>query len=230
MRLNLLAALLMALPFAPMADAADAPRQIVVTGSAEIEAVPDLATISAGVQTQAETAGQALADNSAAMTAVFKVLEGAGVARADLQTSQLSLDPVWEQSQDGQMNPTKVVAYQANNMLTIKVRAVSNLGAVIDALGGAGANRIFGIGFEVDDPRPLLDTARTQAVTDARAKARLIAKAAGVTLGPVLSIRESPGVGTPGPLRAKADMEMAAPVAEGSVTLGAEVEVVFGIE
>ncbi len=215
---------------APFASAEEPARQITVSGSAEVLAPPDLATISAGVQTQAATAAQALEENSTVMTEVFAELEGLNVARADLQTSQLSLDPVWEQPTDGGMGSPKIVGYQASNMVSIKVRQISTLGSVIDALGGAGANRIFGVSFEVEEPRPLLDQARSQAIADARAKAELLTKAAGVTLGPVLTIRDTPAMGSPGPLRAKADMAAAAPVAEGTVTLGADVEMVFGLE
>ena len=101
---------------------------------------------------------------------------------------------------------------------------------MIDALAGAGANRLYGISFEMADPRPSVDAARRQAVADARAKAELYAEAAGVTLGPVVTIRESTGMEPPQPFRAKAEMADAAPVAEGTVTLTADVEVVFGIE
>ncbi|MFO1105249.1 MAG: SIMPL domain-containing protein [Amaricoccus sp.] len=230
MRLIPAAACLFLLP--GLAAAADAPplRQISVTGSAEVLAVPDLATISAGVQTHSDKAAEALTENSKAMARVFAELEAHGVAKTDIQTSQISLDPVWQQPEDGQTEPPKVVGYEANNMVTIKVRAVDQLGAVIDSLGGAGANRIFGVSFDVADPRPLLDQARSKAVEDAKAKAELLAKAAGVTLGPVQSIQESGGGGSPAPLRAKAEMAMAAPVAEGQVTLGADVALVFGIE
>ena len=101
---------------------------------------------------------------------------------------------------------------------------------MIDGLAGAGANRLYGVGFEVADPRPALDTARQQAVADARARAELYAKAAGVTLGPVQSIREGGGMASPAPYRAKAEMSAAPPVAAGTVTLSAEVELVFGLE
>ena len=110
------------------------------------------------------------------------------------------------------------------------MRDLASLGGLIDALAGAGANRLYGIGFEVSEPRPSVDAARREAVADARAKAELYAEAAGVTLGPVVTIRENVGMGGPEPLRAKAAMAEAAPVAEGTVTLTADVEVVFGIE
>lgn len=232
MRMSLALALPAALAATmPMMALAEPPqRQITVIGSAEVEALPDLARISAGVQTDGETAAQALSENSTAMTQVFAVLEGAGIARADIQTNQLSLDPVWQQPGENQAAAPRIVGYQANNMVTVLLRDISKLGSVVDALGGAGANRIFGVGFEVGNPRPFLDQARTKAVGEARDKAELMSKAAGVTLGPVLTIRETPNMGMPGPLRAKADMAMAAPVSGGTVAMGVDVEVVYGLE
>ena len=79
------------------------------------------------------------------------------------------------------------MAFQANNTVTVRVREIARLGEMIDALAGAGANRLYGIGFEVSEPRAALDAARREAVADARAKAELYAEAAGVTLGPVMT-------------------------------------------
>ena len=231
LRRPFIAALAAGLAFAgPLLAQEAPPRQLTVVGSAEIEAVPDLATVTAGVETQAPTAAEALTANSQAMAAVFAALEAAGIARRDLQTSQLSLSPVYEPYRDGAEAPQRIVAYQASNLLTVTVREIGKLGGVIDELAEAGANRLHGVGFEVARPRAALDEARRQAVVDARAKAELFAEAAAVTLGPVVSLTESMAQ-APVPYRARADMAMeAAPVAEGTVTLGAEVEVVFGLE
>ncbi len=218
------------LALAAPALAQDAPRQITVMGSSQADAVPDRATITAGVETQAPTAAGALAANSETMAAVFAALEAAAVEKRDMQTSQLNLSPVYEPFREGAEAPPQVVAYQASNMVTVRVRDLANLGKLIDALAGAGANRLYGIGFDVSEPGPSLDAARRKAVADARAKAELYAEAAGVTLGPVVTIRENVGLGAPEPLRARAAMAEAVPVAAGSVTLTADVEVVFAIE
>jgi uncharacterized protein YggE len=101
---------------------------------------------------------------------------------------------------------------------------------VIDALTGAGANRLYGISFDVADKKAHLEMARRLAVEDARARASLYAEAAGVTLGPVISIRDTPSGDGPVAFRADAMVAAAPPVAGGTVTLGAEVEVVWGIE
>jgi uncharacterized protein YggE len=232
MRLLLATLLLAGLPAAFIPGAAMAEetgRRIIVTGSAEVEAVPDIATVSAGVESQAPDAAAALAANATAMNAVFGALEASGVARADVQTSQLSLDSIWENRSDG--GAPKVVGYQASNMVTVTVRDTARLGAVVDAVAAAGGNRIFGVSFAVDEPRAQIDAARERAVADARAKAELYATAAGVRLGAVMSISENGGSGpSPAPMYARAEAMADTPVAEGTVTLGATVEVVFAIE
>jgi uncharacterized protein YggE len=115
-------------------------------------------------------------------------------------------------------------------MVTVRLRDVGGLGSVVDSLAKAGANRLYGIGFELADPKTALATAREDAVADARARAELYARAAGVTLGPVLSIREAVEVPQPMMARAQAMEAAAPPVAQGTVALAAQVEVVFGLE
>ena len=147
-----------------------------------------------------------------------------------MQTSQLGLDPVYGPYTEGAEEPQRVVGYQASNMVTVRVREVAKLGAVVDAVTGAGANRLYGIGFDVSDPRAPLDAARERAVADARAKAELYARAAGVTLGAVVSIRETVER-PPGPVMMRAEaMDAAPPVSEGTVTLSTQVEIVYAIE
>ena len=205
-------------------------RQITVTGTAEAQAVPDLATITAGVETRAETAAAALAANSEAMAAVLAALDGSGVARRDVQTSQLSISPVYEPYREGSPEAQKVSGYEAANMVTVRVRDIAGLGGTVDAVTKAGANRLYGISFDISDPKPALDTARRQAVADARDKATLFAEAAGVKLGPVVRIGEA--VNAPGPMvmRAEAMADKAAPVEGGTVSLQAQVEIVYALE
>lgn len=217
---------------AALAQTAEAPeRRITVTGEGRVEAVPDMASVTVGVETHAETAGAALVANSEAMTAVFAVLEEAGIARADFQTSQISLNPVWNDRRSEQQGPPEITGYAASNLVTVRVREIAGLGGVLDALGQAGANRLQGIAFELSDPRELLDRARERAVADARAKAELLVAAAGVGLGPVLSISEAAYAPGPMMMRAQAaEMAMDMPVAEGQVSLEARVEMVFALE
>lgn len=210
-------------------EAADTARRITVVGSAQVDAAPDLATITAGVETRASTAAEALTSTANAMSAVAAALSDKGIAPADMQTSQLSVDPVWATDNGSDGTPPAVVGYAATNMVTVRVRKVDDLGAIIDALGKAGANRMFGIAFDLADQTPAFDSARERAVADARHRAELYASAAGVKLGSVMRISESSG--GPGPMMLRADaMASAMPVSAGSVTVSAQVEVVYAIE
>lgn len=227
MRNMLLAGLLLVLAGAVHAQE-PAPRQITVTGEGRVEATPDMAMVTAGIETTAESAQAALAANSEAMTAIFAVLDEAGIDPADMQTSQLSVRPIWSEPRDHEQGP-EITAYAASNLLTVRLRDTGRLGATLDALGSAGANRIDGVEFAISEPGPIEDEARRQAVADARAKAELLAEAAGVALGPVVTIREAGPVGPPVPMRAEA-AAMDVPVAEGTVGVTARVEVVYAIE
>lgn len=218
--------LCLAAPAPASADDAATGRRVTVTGSATVSAPPDIATISGGIETRAETAATAFADNSEAMRAVFGALDGLGVARADIQTTRLSLEPVWA-GQGEEDTPPRIVGYEAANMVTITVRETGRLGEIVDALGSGGANRIHGIDFSIGDPRPLLEKAREEAVADARAKAETLTRSAGVTLGDVLTIDEGTR-GGPAPIGARMEMA-AAPIAEGTVEVGTEVTVTYAL-
>ena len=218
----------LALPLAGMAMAQQAPvPQITVTGEASVQAVPDMATISLGVTTLAPTAAEAMAANTAALSQVTERLKAAGIEARDLQTSSLSLNPNWT-GYDGSQ-PQTISGYTASNQLSVRVRDVSKLGAVLDAAIADGANTLNGISFELSAPRPVLDQARKAAVEDARTRAELIAAAAGVKLGRVLSITEGGGYGVPVPMF-KADAASApVPIEAGEIGMTASMTVSYEI-
>ncbi|NNU79966.1 SIMPL domain-containing protein [Halovulum dunhuangense] len=209
----------------------DEPGRIAVSGEGRVESAPDMAVVTAGVETTAASAGEALAANSAAMTAVMEVLTAAGVESRDVQTTEIGLNPVWTGPQPGREEEgMRISGYSATNLVTINVRALDGLGGVLDALGQAGVNRIQGIAFSVAEPRALEDEARRAAVADARARAELYAQAAGVELGPLMELRDSFAARPPMMLRAEvASMDAGVPVSGGSVALTAQVEMVFAI-
>jgi uncharacterized protein YggE len=163
------------------------PAAISVTGEATVSVPPDQAEIDGGVTSEAKTAREASEANNTAMGKVLVALKGAGIDEKDFQTSRLSLQP---QSAPNRPGPSGIVGYRASNRVTIRVRDVTKVANVIDTLVGAGANEIGGINFIVSKASKLLDEAREQAVADARRKAEIYAKAAGVTLGAPLSISE----------------------------------------
>lgn len=173
----------------PMGGRPIEPPSITVVGSGTAAARPDTAEVSAGVVTQAGTAAQALAQNNAAMEKVIQAVKAMGIADKDIQTTNVSVVPQRRQGRQ-EPQPPDIVGYEVSNQVRIKVRDLGALGRLLDALVGQGANVLGGISLSVDDPAPVLDQARTKAMADARRKAEVYSKAAGMTLGPVLSIRE----------------------------------------
>jgi len=203
------------------------PASISVSGEATVSVPPDLALVDGGVTSDAKTAREASDANNAAMAKVLQALKGAGIEAKDVQTSRLSLQP---QNAPNRSGPSAIVGYRASNRVTIRVHDVAKVANVIDTLVAAGANDIGGISFMVSQASKFLDEAREQAVADARRKAEIYAKAAGVTLGAPLSISEE---GSPGaiPFRKMAGgMTAAAPVAQGEETLQVTVNVSWAIK
>jgi uncharacterized protein YggE len=221
------AALAGALLTAPALAQVIPPAAISVTGEATVSVPPDLAEIGGGVTSEAKTAREASEANNAAMGKVLQALKGAGIEEKDIQTARLSLQP---QSAPNRSGPSAIAGYRASNRVTIRVRDVTKVASVIDTLVGAGANEIGGINFVVSQASKLLDEARERAVADARRKAEIYAKAAGVTLGAPLSISEE-GNSAPAPYRRMAaGMAVSAPVAQGEETLQVTVSVSWAIK
>ena len=217
--------------FAHAALAGDSPRTISVSGSASVEVAPDMATLTLGVTRQARSAGDALAAVREISAAIFARLEAAGIAPRDMQTSNLNLRPLYSDRSSPQNEPPRIVGYQASNMVTVRVLKLEDLGGILDQVARDGANTFNGLQFGILDPDPLADQARAAAVRDAMARAALLAGAAGVTLGPVLSISDQSGGG---PMPVMADMAFARsaeamPVAAGELSVHASVNMVYAI-
>jgi len=205
------------------------PAAISVTGEANVSVAPDLAQIDGGVTTDAKTAREASDANNAAMGKVLLALKGAGVDEKDYQTSRLSLQPQYATSSKTAERPG-VVSFRASNHVTIKVRDVAKVASVIDVLVGAGANEIGGINFIVTQASKALDEAREQAISDARRKAQIYAKAAGVTLGEPIAISEEGGPASVFRSKVAGGMAAPAPVAQGEETLSVTVSVSWAIK
>lgn len=209
--------------------AQDSAATLSVTGEGSVNVAPDMATISLGVTVNGDTAKAALDANSAALSAVVEKLKAAGIDAKDIQTTGLSINPMFDFSASG--NPQRVLGYNASNMVTVRVRAIDTVGAILDASVTDGANTLNGISFGLTDPVPATDEARVAAVADARRRAELLATAAGVALGPIVSISESQGF-APSPMMAGAAFDRAAavPIAAGEMSVAASVNVTFRID
>lgn len=219
-------ALILALASPPMAALAADATLITVTGEHTAQAAPDLATVDMGVTTEGPSAAEALAANSGAVKAIMDRLAAAGVEGRDIQTSNLSLSPNWTSTPDGA--GSVISGYVAMNMLSVRVRDLTKLGTVLDAVVTDGANTLNGITFGLQDPKPVMTAARKDAVADARTRAEELAAAAGVTLGRLVSITEGSAFQAPQPMyRQSMAQDAAVPVAGGEVGMTASVTLVF---
>lgn len=203
-------------------------RTIRVSGEGRVSAAPDMATIETGVVTQAETATEALDQNNSVLKLIMDDLRAMEIAEKDIQTTQFRVQPVYERGPRGQRKPS-VVGYRVSNQLQVKVRDLKALGGLLDKLVRSGSNQMTGIRFGVDDSTALMNTARTKAIIDAKARAKLYADAAGVAVGKVLSIDEQ-RVAFPRPAMFTRTLEAAdssVPLAMGEQEFTATINVVF---
>ena len=224
------AALALAASFAMPARAdSPLPPSIAVTGEASISVAPDLAEVEGGVTSEARTAREATDATNKAMGAVIAALKAKGVAEADIRTSHLLLQPQSAPRQQG--GTPQITGYRASNSVTVRVHEIAKLADTIDTLLASGANEIDGIGFMVSKASALLDDVRPKAIADARRKAEIYAKAAGVAVGPPISISEEGG---PMPLSQRsfkaAPMAAPTPVSPGEERLTVTVSVAYEIK
>ena len=225
--MRLVAVLCLALTLAAPLSAEE-PGRLSVTGEGRVERVPDMATLSLGVTHEADSAVEAMAEVSDDMAAVLDRLRAAGLAERDLQTADLSVSPVWSGYDSGERR--RITGFRASNMLTVRMRGLDALGKTLDAALGDGANDFQGLSFGLQEPGPAEDAARRAAVADAIRKAALYAEAAGLSLGPVVSISEG-GAQMPPQFRMEAAKAASGgvPVAPGEISVSASVTMVFAI-
>lgn len=214
----------------PLSAQEERPR-IVVTGEGQAAAAPDMAMMRLGVEARGAAPGEAVAEMSARMEPVLAALAEAGIAAADIQTGQVSLRPIQSYRQDDGTEAPRIEGYVASNQVDVRIRELDRIGALLDGVVEVGANRLDWLAFGLQDPGATRDAALRDAVADARRKAELVAEAAGVTLGGIVSVVEQGGGFRPGPMMmAEASDRSAVPVAPGEVETDAAVSVTFALE
>ena len=219
--------LILAAMLTPLAAAAETPilpdaTVLDVSATGRVTRVPDVATIRAGVVTQAATASTALSDNAGRMAKVLAALRGAGIAERDIATSNVSLQPQYRYVEN---QPPVITGYQANNTVSVRFRDIARSGAGLDALVRAGANQIDGPALSVDKPDEALNAARADAVTRAKARAALYAQAAGLRVERIVAISEAAEDAGGGPRPPMAIMARASADAEPTELAPGETEV-----
>lgn len=195
---------------------------VTVQGTGTVTAVPDQAEFDFTVQTKGATAAAALSRNATDTKAVIAAVEGAGVAAANIQTTQVSLNPVM--SNDG----TSIVGYTAFDSIAVTKLAIAKAGSVVDAAVGAGANGVSGPSLSLSSQEALYDNALKTAVAQAKTKAQALAEAAGRTLGGVVSIVEGGGQ-VPLPFAVGAAPKESTPIQPGTEDVQATVAVTYGL-
>lgn len=242
-RTAVVAAALVVLPAVASAQSAPPappppPREIVVSGSGEAVAAPDLATASFDVVRNAKTAREALTANSQAMSAVIAGLKEMGVESRDMQTSGFGITPQYryDNNNDGRQDPPELVGYEVRNGVFVRIRDLGKAGEILDRAISLGVNSGGNIAFTIDDPAKLRIEAKQKAVRDATATATALAEAAGVKLGRVTRLEASEGFSPPPPLQmARKAMALdapapAVPVEGGESSVQASVTMAFAIE
>jgi uncharacterized protein YggE len=230
------AAILLSVSGIARSDQAGEEPSIKVSGEGSVQLAPDLALLQLTVRREAETAGAALEANSTAMKAVLAAMKAQGIEDRDLQTANFSIQPryVYPPNQPNtERKPPRIVGYTVRNELSVRVRDISRVGAILDKSVSLGVNEGGNIQFSNEDPSDALMQARTLAVEQALTKAETLASAAGVEVGRILLISEQSFAPRPASM-ARAEMRMAAdsavPVVCGENSYKVSVQLSFAIE
>lgn len=214
------------------ADAQDRPRErtITITASGDVAAEPDLAIVTTGAITEADTARAALTANSATMRKVIDGLKAAGIAARDIRTSQLVIEPRYSGSYAGKVST--IQGFRVSNRVTVTLRDLNRLGETLDQTASLGANQFGGIQFVVSKAETLTDEARGIAMDNAIRRARLYAKAAGAELGPVVTISEEVHGLRPfgGAVMRTASASASVPIEQGEQKLTVNVNVTWSLK
>ena len=194
---------------------------ITAVGSGSVSVTPDRAGFTFGTVSQAGTAAGALRASSESVAHIVDALRKASAAKADIQTSEVSLSPRTDD------NGTAVIGYTASNSVTITVRQIADAGDVVDAAVSAGANQVYGPNLLASDQDAAYRKALAAAVAEARTKAESLARTAGVSLGRVTAISESGQ--SQQPVFATALTDSATKIEPGTQTIDATVSLTFAV-
>ncbi|MCL0066061.1 SIMPL domain-containing protein [Dehalococcoidia bacterium] len=211
---------------------------ISVSGQGRVSVTPDIAAVRLGIEAQADTVAEAMSQAAQSMDLVIAALKEHGVAEEDIQTFRFSISQVWDWHRE--TGERELTGYMVSNMVSAQIRALDEVGPIIDAVVVAGGDliRIHGIGFTVEDPAPYHYEAREKAFADARAKAEQLARLAGVTIGKPTFISDGMAHFPPIPMKHRMldravmveDAHFITPIMPGEQEIITNVQVVFAIE
>lgn len=195
------------------------PEHVTVTGAGRSTVTPDRFSFTVGVQTVAQTVEAAVNENNRRASAVIAALKRAGATDKDIQTSNFS---IWPQQDYSEGRLPRILGYQVSNTITVRRSEIAEAGKLLQVAVSAGVNTSTGLSFEVSDPAKGRDAGMRAAYDDARAKAALLAAAAGRTLGRAIAITEGGAGQVPPPMPMQRTMAMEAKVSDIPVEPGVQ--------
>jgi uncharacterized protein YggE len=219
---------------APSGISQDPSRYITVVGRGEVSLVPDIARISVGTEVAGATVSEAKAEVDSRMEAILAALKDLGIAEEDIQTSHYSIylerEPVRRVEMEEGVSQEEGGMYRVSNMLRVTIRDIEQVGEVLDAVVGAGANQMYGVTFTISDDLEWQSEAREKAMIDARARAEELAGLADVELGDVLSVSEVVGSSPVYVEMEAAAMRGGGGITPGELEFGSQIQVTFAIQ
>jgi uncharacterized protein YggE len=232
--LTLMAGAALALPAAAQTAAISSQMQPMLnaSGNGRVMVAPDIAIVTMGVVTRANTAGDAIAANATDAAKVVDTIRAAGVMDKDIATSGFAVNPVFQTVRPPSDQPPPIIGYTVSNNVTVTIRDIGKSGPILDAVVKAGANRVSGISFDISDRKSAEDGAIKAAIAEARHRGELLAEAAGVRLVRVISVNASTDNNGPVPQFARNDFALAAaqtPVLPGERAVTAEANITWEI-
>lgn len=212
----------------------DVRNTITVSGTGEVTAIPDIATVNLGTTVERVEVADAQEENTRIMNRVYDILEEEDVAKEDIKTTSYTISPRYDY--DRKTGKQTLRGYEVSQNVTVKIRDLDDIGDILGAAGRSGVNQVGGINFTIDDPEALQDEAREKAFEDAKEKAETLSKVMGVKLRRVVSFNES-GSPIPYPRYASAekafaigDAAVVPDIAPGSTDISVNVSVTYEIE
>jgi hypothetical protein len=208
-------------------------RTITVRGEGITMSLPDQVRLSVSVNTQGQTAAAAMRSASGKTAEILALLKSMGVDERNIQTSRVNVSPTYDYSK--QIQPPPIIGYNSSNDFSVlfKGKLMDKVGEFMDKAVTAGASNFGGLQYEASTQRELERDALKRAADDAKARAEVLAKQLGASLGQVMTISESVSQGGPVPIMMKSammDASSAAPVMQGELSIRAEVTVVFELK
>ena len=179
-------------------------NQVTVSGEGKVYAKPDVALVSLGVTTQSTTVADVTKNNTDKMNAVIEAVKALNIDEKDIQTTNYSLTPVYENysipvvpmvyssiDSVGMKTGTTFKGYKLEQDIQVKIRDFTKIGDVLSQATVKGANLVGDLQFTIDNPEQFRDQARAKAIQQAKANAQNLAKESGVNLGKIINIYEN---------------------------------------